>query len=73
MLRKTKRYIVDAEEVWYAIPQLEAYELLEPEQKDDPMVYPPQEVLDRCEVFVNLPQDIMQLADLHSRETEPLP
>lgn len=57
----TEIAVMNAEEVWYAIPQLEAYELLEPEQKDDPMVYPPQEVLDRCEVFVNLPQDIMQL------------
>jgi len=57
----TEIAVMNAEEVWYAIPQLEAYELLEPEQKDDPMVYPPQEVLERCEVFVNLPQDIMQL------------
>ncbi len=57
----TEIAVMNAEEVWYAIPQLEAYELLEPEQKDDPMVYPPQEVLDRCEVFVNLPSDIMQL------------
>ena len=57
----TEIAVMNAEEVWYAIPQLEAYEQLDPEQKDDPMVYPPQEVLDRCEVFVNLPQDIMQL------------
>ena len=58
---ETEIAVRNAEEVWYAIPQLEAYEQLDPEQKDDPMVYPPQEVLDRCEVFVNLPQDIMQL------------
>ncbi len=57
----TEIAVMNAEEVWYAIPQLEAYEALEPEQKDDPMVYPPQEVLDRCEVFVNLPEDVMQL------------
>lgn len=57
----TEIAVMNAEEVWYAIPQLEAYEQLDPEQKDDPMVYPPQEVLDRCEVFVNLPTDIMQL------------
>ena len=57
----TEVAVMNAQEVWYAIPQLEAYEQLDPEQKDDPMVYPPQEVLDRCEVFVNLPQDIMQL------------
>ena len=57
----TEIAVMNAQEVWYAIPQLEAYEQLDPEQKDDPMVYPPQEVLDRCEVFVNLPQDIMQL------------
>lgn len=57
----TEIAVMNAEEVWYAIPQLEAYEQLDPEQKDDPMVYPPQEVLDRCEVFVNLPEDVMQL------------
>lgn len=57
----TEIAVMNAEEVWYAIPQLEAYEALEPEQKDDPMVYPPQVVLDRCEVFVNLPEDVMQL------------
>lgn len=57
----TEISVMNAEEVWYAIPQLEAYEQLDPEQKDDPMVYPPQEVLDRCEVFVNLPEDVMQL------------
>ena len=57
----TEIAVMNAEEVWYAIPQLEAYEQLDPEQKDDPMVYPPQEVLDRCEVFVNLPEDVMHL------------
>lgn len=53
--------VMNAETVWYAIPQLEAYENLEPEQKDDPLIYPPIEVLEKCEVFVNLPTDILEL------------
>ena len=48
---------INAEEVCYAIPHTAAYEELDEETRNDTMVYPTQEVLDRCEVFVNLPPD----------------
>ena len=51
----------NAEEVCYAIPQLESFKLLDPETQNDPMVYPPEEVLEKCEVFINLPDNILQL------------
>lgn len=51
----------NAEEVCYAIPHTEAFKNLDEETQNDTLVYPPKEVLDKCEVFVNLPTDIMQL------------
>lgn len=50
----------NAQEVCYAIPQVEAFKLLDEETQNDTMVYPPQEVLDRCEVFDNLPQTVLE-------------
>lgn len=51
----------NAEEVWYAIPHTAAYEALDPEQSEDPLVYPPDEVLEKCEVFINLNQETLIL------------
>ena len=51
----------NAEEVCYAIPQVESFKLLDEETRNDTMVYPPREVLDRCEVFVNLPAETLEL------------
>ncbi len=51
----------NAEAVWYAIPHTTAYEQLDPEQSEDPLVYPPREVLDKCEVFINLNQETLVL------------
>ncbi len=51
----------NAEEVCYAIPQVESFKLLDEETQNDTMVYPPKEVLDRCEVFVNLPAETLEL------------
>ncbi len=51
----------NAEVVWYAIPHTAAYEALDPEQSEDPLVYPPQEVKDKCEVFVNLNEETLIL------------
>ncbi|MCH5198602.1 MAG: ABC transporter substrate-binding protein [Oscillospiraceae bacterium] len=51
----------NAEEVCYAIPQIESFELLDEETKEDTMVYPPEEVLEKCEVFVNLPAETLKL------------
>lgn len=51
----------NAEVVWYAIPHTAAYEALEPEQSEDPLVYPPQEIKDKCEVFINLNEETLIL------------
>ncbi len=51
----------NAEAVWYAIPHTAAYELLDPEQSEDPLVYPPDDVLDKCEVFINLDHETLIL------------
>lgn len=51
----------NAEAVWYAIPHTEAYEALDPEQRDDPLVYPSQDILDKCEVFINLNEETLIL------------
>lgn len=53
--------IRNAEEVCYAIPHTEAFLGLDEETQNDEIVYPPEEVLANCEVFTNLPKDIMLL------------
>ncbi|MBR3767206.1 MAG: spermidine/putrescine ABC transporter substrate-binding protein [Clostridia bacterium] len=51
----------NAETVWYAIPHTAAFEALDPEQSEDPLVYPPQEIKDKCEVFINLNEETLIL------------
>lgn len=51
----------NAEEVWYAIPHIPAYEALDPEQSEDELVYPPQEVKDKCDIFINLDEVTLNL------------
>ena len=58
---ETEIAVRNAEEVWYAIPHTAAYEALDPEQSEDPLVYPPQEILDKCEVFINLNKETLVL------------
>ncbi|MBR2414099.1 MAG: spermidine/putrescine ABC transporter substrate-binding protein [Clostridia bacterium] len=58
---ETEIAVRNAEAVWYAIPHTAAYEALDPEQSEDPLVYPPQEVLDKCEVFINLNKETLVL------------
>ncbi len=58
---ETEIAVRNAEEVWYAIPHTAAFEALDPEQSGDPLVYPSQEVKDKCEVFVNLNEETLIL------------
>lgn len=51
----------NAEEICYATPHIEAWQELDPEQRDDPLIYPSQDILDKCEVFVNLDKDTLLL------------
>lgn len=58
---ETEIAVRNAEAVWYAIPHTAAYEALDPEQSEDPLVYPPQEIKDKCEVFINLKDETLIL------------
>ena len=58
---ETEIAVRNAETVWYAIPHTAAYEALDPEQSEDPLVYPPQEIKDKCEVFINLKEETLIL------------
>ncbi len=58
---ETEIAVRNAEAVWYAIPHTAAFEALDPEQSGDPLVYPSQEVKDKCEVFVNLNEETLIL------------
>ena len=58
---RTDIAVRNAEVVCYAIPQIEAFNELDEETRNDTMVYPPKEVLEHCEVFVDLPSDILEL------------
>lgn len=44
----------NVEYIGYATPNTAAYELLDKETQEDETVYPPKEVLDKCEVFKDL-------------------
>ena len=47
----------------YSTPSKEAYEALPEEVKNNPIIYPGKDVLERCETFTNLPQDILDYYD----------
>jgi len=50
--------LANAEYIGYATPNKEAYEMLDEEVKNCDLVYPPQEYLDKCYTFSNIPNDI---------------
>ena len=56
----TEIAVRNAEEVCYAIPQIEAFKELDEETQEDTMIYPPDDVLSRCEVFIDLPQEVLE-------------
>lgn len=62
-LCSTEAALANAEAVGYATPQTEARAELDPEVRDDPMFYPPQEILDNTEIFMTLPKKVNQLMD----------
>lgn len=47
--------------IGYSTPNEGAYELLSDEIKENPAAYPPEEVLDRCTLFVNLDKNTLKL------------
>lgn len=58
---RTDIAVANALEVCYAIPQTEAKLELPEEMQEDDMVYPDEDVLSRCEVFIDLPSDTLEL------------
>ena len=48
----------NVEYIEYSTPNEAAYEMLDDEVKNDESFYPPQSILDKCEVFVDLNKDI---------------
>lgn len=47
----------------YSTPSKEAFEALPEDIKNDPVIYPGKDVLERCESFKNLPQEILDYYD----------
>jgi spermidine/putrescine transport system substrate-binding protein len=48
----------NAEYIGYSTPNQAAYEILDEETKNNDLIYPPKEYLDKCYTFSNLPQDV---------------
>ena len=48
------------EYICYSTPQMETYKLLDEDVRNNPDYYPPQEILDKCEVYTDLPTDIYE-------------
>ncbi|NME83071.1 spermidine/putrescine ABC transporter substrate-binding protein [Clostridium sp. SM-530-WT-3G] len=48
----------NVEYIEYSTPNEAAYEMLDDEVKNDESFYPPQSILDKCEVFVDLNKDL---------------
>lgn len=49
--------------IGYSTPNMAAYELLDDDVRDNKGAYPPNELLEKCEVFVNLPSKDLQVYD----------
>lgn len=54
---------VNVEYIGYSTPNKAAYEILDDEMKNDPIAYPSEEVLDKSEIFIDLPPDILRMYD----------
>ena len=46
------------EYIGYSTPSSAAYALLDEETQNNPVIYPPEEILEKCETFSNLPDEI---------------
>lgn len=60
---QTSVSLKNAEYIGYTSPNIEVKELIELDDEAMDIMYPDAEILDRCEFFVNLPQDILDLYD----------
>lgn len=55
--------LANIEYIGYSTPNDRVYQLLDDEVKNDPVRYPDQELLDRCEYFVNLEPELAAYMD----------
>ena len=62
MCEKTS-YYKNFDVIGYAFPSSGARALLDEEYRDNAVLYPPEEYLNTCTAFVNLPQDALSLYD----------
>lgn len=60
---QTSVSLKNAEYIGYTSPNTEAKELIELDDDAMAIMYPDADILDRCELFINLPQDILDLYD----------
>ena len=54
----------NVEYIGYATPNTAAYALLDKETQEDEAIYPPKEVLDKCEIYKDLGNDIKLYDDV---------
>ena len=62
-LCSTEIAVMNAEYIGYSTPQTEARAELDPEVAQNPNFYPPEEVLEKTEIFITLPDDISSYMD----------
>ena len=53
----------NCDEVGYSTPSATAHDIMEPEMAEDPIIYPSEDVLNKCESFGGLPEDILTFYD----------
>ncbi|MEF9990664.1 MAG: spermidine/putrescine ABC transporter substrate-binding protein [Romboutsia sp.] len=54
---------INVDYIGYSTPNMGAYDLLDEETKNDPIAYPPDEVLDKSEIFIDLPPSVLRVYD----------
>ncbi len=55
--------VANAEEIYYSTPSVDARAQLDEEISGSEILYPSEEVLDKCETYLNLPQETLALYD----------
>lgn len=55
--------VANCEAIGYSTPLKSVKEALDPEVTSDPVAYPAASVLERCEAFLNLPEDLLKFYD----------
>ena len=53
----------NCDEVGYSTPSATAHDIMDPEMAEDPIIYPSEDVLEKCESFGGLPEDILTFYD----------